>query len=99
MDAGLQYGWRCRAKLAVRGSSMDPLIGLYEEGTHNIVDIPECKGLTSLLKLLTIFFSFKKRILANVKLVQQNLVSFIKNKFSLQKREKEEFILAKVRLL
>ena len=23
---------------------MKPLIGLYEEGTHNVVDIPECKG-------------------------------------------------------
>ncbi|TKY63075.1 methyltransferase protein [Spatholobus suberectus] len=38
------WGWRCRAKLAVRGSSMDPLIGLYEEGTHNVVDIPQCKA-------------------------------------------------------
>ncbi|XP_051114763.1 uncharacterized protein LOC127240246 [Andrographis paniculata] len=38
------WGWRCRAKLAVRGSSFQPLIGLYEEGTHNIVDIPECKA-------------------------------------------------------
>lgn len=40
----LQWGWRCRAKLAVRGSASDPLIGLYEEGTHNVVDIPDCKG-------------------------------------------------------
>ncbi|CAL0323267.1 unnamed protein product [Lupinus luteus] len=38
------WGWRCRAKLAVRGSSTNPLIGLYEEGTHNIVDIPQCKA-------------------------------------------------------
>ncbi|XP_014491245.1 uncharacterized protein LOC106753894 [Vigna radiata var. radiata] len=38
------WGWRCRAKLAVRGSSTEPLIGLYEEGTHNIVDIPQCKA-------------------------------------------------------
>ncbi|KAH6758589.1 S-adenosyl-L-methionine-dependent methyltransferases superfamily protein [Perilla frutescens var. frutescens] len=38
------WGWRCRAKLAVRGSSMNPLIGLYEEGTHNVVDIPECEA-------------------------------------------------------
>ncbi|KAL1352697.1 hypothetical protein AAHE18_06G186600 [Arachis hypogaea] len=38
------WGWRCRAKLAVRGSSLDPLIGLYEEGTHNVVDIPQCKA-------------------------------------------------------
>ncbi|XP_027349682.1 uncharacterized protein LOC113861210 isoform X3 [Abrus precatorius] len=38
------WGWRCRAKLAVRGSSTDPLIGLYEEGSHNVVDIPLCKA-------------------------------------------------------
>lgn len=38
------WGWRCRAKLAVRGSASDPLIGLYEEGTHNVVDIPDCKA-------------------------------------------------------
>ncbi|KAL6960426.1 hypothetical protein U1Q18_038191 [Sarracenia purpurea var. burkii] len=38
------WGWRCRAKLAVRGSSSNPLIGLYQEGTHNVVDIPECKA-------------------------------------------------------
>ncbi|CAL5374809.1 unnamed protein product [Camellia sinensis] len=38
------WGWRCRTKLAVRGSSTDPLIGLYHEGTHNVVDIPDCKG-------------------------------------------------------
>ncbi|KAL3813889.1 hypothetical protein ACJIZ3_015157 [Penstemon smallii] len=38
------WGWRCRAKLAVRGSSEKPLVGLYEEGTHNIVDIPECQA-------------------------------------------------------
>ncbi|KHN24329.1 Putative RNA methyltransferase pc1998 [Glycine soja] len=38
------WGWRCRAKLAVRGSSTEPLIGLYEEGTHNVVDIPQCQA-------------------------------------------------------
>lgn len=36
-------GWRCRAKLAVRGQTIDPHIGLYREGTHNVVDIPFCK--------------------------------------------------------
>ncbi|XP_052195987.1 receptor-like protein EIX1 [Diospyros lotus] len=30
--------------LAVRGSSTSPLIGLYEEDSHNVVDIPDCKG-------------------------------------------------------
>ncbi|KAF7819439.1 putative RNA methyltransferase pc1998 family [Senna tora] len=43
-DSCKLWGWRCRAKLAVRGSSSDPLIGLYEEGTHNVVDIPDCKA-------------------------------------------------------
>ncbi|KAM3306900.1 putative RNA methyltransferase isoform X2 [Capsicum chacoense] len=43
-DSCRLWGWRCRAKLAVRGSSNNPLIGLYEEGTHNIVDIPDCKA-------------------------------------------------------
>ncbi|XP_052624534.1 uncharacterized protein LOC111889097 [Lactuca sativa] len=38
------WGWRCRAKLAIRGSWSDPLIGLYQEGTHNVVDIPDCKA-------------------------------------------------------
>ncbi|XP_057983553.1 uncharacterized protein LOC131168266 [Malania oleifera] len=38
------WGWRCRAKLAVRGSPISPLIGLYQEGTHNVVDIPQCKA-------------------------------------------------------
>ena len=36
-------GWRCRAKLAVRGNSANPHIGLYKEGTHDVVDIPFCK--------------------------------------------------------
>lgn len=43
-NSGKLFGWRCRAKLAIRGSSMDPLIGLYQEGTHNVVDIPDCKA-------------------------------------------------------
>ncbi|XP_059449850.1 uncharacterized protein LOC132180883 [Corylus avellana] len=43
-DSCKLWGWRCRAKLAVRGSAKSPLIGLYEEGTHNVVDIPHCKA-------------------------------------------------------
>jgi tRNA/tmRNA/rRNA uracil-C5-methylase (TrmA/RlmC/RlmD family) len=39
-----QWEWRCRAKLAVRGTSMDPQIGLFEEGSHFVVDIPSCRG-------------------------------------------------------
>ncbi|KAJ7541776.1 hypothetical protein O6H91_10G075800 [Diphasiastrum complanatum] len=37
-------GWRCRAKLAVRGTSHNPSIGLFEEETHEVVDIPSCQA-------------------------------------------------------
>ncbi|XP_030484556.2 uncharacterized protein LOC115701010 [Cannabis sativa] len=43
-DSCKLWGWRCRAKLAVRGSSVNPVVGLYQEGTHNAVDIPDCKA-------------------------------------------------------
>nr|GLL26715.1 uncharacterized protein LOC109158177 [Ipomoea trifida] len=43
-DSCRLWGWRCRAKLAVRGTSTKPLIGLYQEGTHNVVDIPDCRA-------------------------------------------------------
>lgn len=36
-------GWRYRAKLAVRGSFEDPLVGLFKEGTHDVLDIPLCQ--------------------------------------------------------
>jgi 23S rRNA (uracil1939-C5)-methyltransferase len=39
---GHACGWRCRAKLAVRGTSEEPLIGLYKAGTHQVIDIPRC---------------------------------------------------------
>lgn len=35
--------WRDRAKLAVRGTSQNPQIGLYEKGTHQVVNIPLCR--------------------------------------------------------
>ena len=35
--------WRYRAKLAVRGHYENPQIGLYEAGTHHVVDIPLCR--------------------------------------------------------
>lgn len=35
--------WRYRAKLVVRGTSNNPLIGLYKKGTHEVLDIPFCK--------------------------------------------------------
>lgn len=39
---GSPIHWRTRAKLAVRGTAEKPLIGLYREGTHAIVDISQC---------------------------------------------------------
>ncbi|KXZ41742.1 hypothetical protein GPECTOR_298g806 [Gonium pectorale] len=33
------HGWRCRAKLAVRGPAGRPLVGLFREGSHDVVDI------------------------------------------------------------
>lgn len=43
LHTGSPEGWRCRAKVAVRGSSKKPLIGLFKEGTHQVEDIPFCK--------------------------------------------------------
>ena len=40
---GEPEAWRCRARLAVRGCSKNPCIGLFKEGTHQVVDIPFCK--------------------------------------------------------
>lgn len=34
--------YRSKIKLAVRGSSRDPQIGLFMEGTHKVIDIPFC---------------------------------------------------------
>lgn len=48
----LQVEWRCRAKLAVRGTSEDPQIGIFEEGTHSIVDIPLCRSTLLLCAIL-----------------------------------------------
>lgn len=35
-------GHRHRARLAVRGSAAKPRIGLFEAGTHRVVDVPDC---------------------------------------------------------
>lgn len=35
--------WRYRAKLAVQGSVLTPHIGLYKRGSHDVLDIPQCK--------------------------------------------------------
>lgn len=40
---GNPLGWRSRAKLAVRGSPTVPHIGLFEKGSHRVVDIPLCR--------------------------------------------------------
>jgi 23S rRNA (uracil1939-C5)-methyltransferase len=41
--AGPARGWRCRAKLAVRGTAEHSLIGLFKEDSHDVVNIPECQ--------------------------------------------------------
>lgn len=43
LKVGNPAGWRCRAKLAVRGTALMPYIGLFEEGTHHINEIPHCR--------------------------------------------------------
>jgi hypothetical protein len=40
---GPVHGWRCRAKLAVRGSAAAPQLGLFQAGSHELVPIPECR--------------------------------------------------------
>lgn len=42
-DSDKVIGWRDRAKLAIRGQSENPLIGLFEIGTHRVIDIPLCR--------------------------------------------------------
>lgn len=39
---GPHTGWRMRAKLAVRGTVQKPLIGLFKEGTHTVIDMQVC---------------------------------------------------------
>ncbi|MBS0624669.1 MAG: class I SAM-dependent RNA methyltransferase [Verrucomicrobia bacterium] len=35
--------WRLKAKLAVRGTHDNPIIGLFKEGTHEAISIPHCQ--------------------------------------------------------
>jgi len=42
LHRGNPVGWRLRSKLAIRGDRERPLIGLYKEGTHDLVEIPHC---------------------------------------------------------
>ena len=40
--SGAYWQFRRRARLAVRGRINSPKIGIFEEGTHRVVDIPNC---------------------------------------------------------
>ena len=40
--AGARLGYRHRARLSVRGRANSPKLGIFQEGTHRIVDIPRC---------------------------------------------------------
>src|SRR5262245_55812656 len=39
---GPPFGYRHRARLAVRGRAASPKVGIFQEGSHRIVDIPRC---------------------------------------------------------
>jgi 23S rRNA (uracil1939-C5)-methyltransferase len=41
--SGARFGFRHRARLMVRGRAVSPKIGIFREGTHEIVDIPRCR--------------------------------------------------------
>ncbi len=40
---GAELAFRTRARLAVRGRASSPKVGLFQEGTHRIADIPRCR--------------------------------------------------------
>lgn len=42
VHAGDAFGHRHRARLAVRGRARSPKIGIFQAGSHRIVDIPRC---------------------------------------------------------
>lgn len=42
IETGNPLGYRHRARLAVRGRVGSPKVGIFQEGTHQIVDIPNC---------------------------------------------------------
>jgi 23S rRNA (uracil1939-C5)-methyltransferase len=39
---GSRSGFRVRARLSARGRATSPKLGIFREGTHDIVDIPNC---------------------------------------------------------
>lgn len=40
---GPRFGFRHRARLAVRGRTENPKIGIFEGGSHRVVHIPDCR--------------------------------------------------------
>ncbi len=42
LQLGALTGWRTKAKLAIRGTAQNPLIGLFRPGTHEVLPIPNC---------------------------------------------------------
>jgi 23S rRNA (uracil1939-C5)-methyltransferase len=40
---GKRFGFRYRARLAVRGRAENPKIGIFEGGSHRVVHIPDCR--------------------------------------------------------
>lgn len=42
LRTGSPFRWRHRAKIAVRGTSENPLLGLFRERSHDVVPIPRC---------------------------------------------------------
>lgn len=40
---GAYFGHRHRARLMVRGRARSPKIGIFQSGTHDVVDIPRCR--------------------------------------------------------
>lgn len=43
LHEGTAEGFRHRARLMVRGRSRSPKVGIFQQGTHRIVDIPNCR--------------------------------------------------------
>ncbi|MEY4547530.1 MAG: hypothetical protein RL685_3725 [Pseudomonadota bacterium] len=41
-EVGARLGFRHRARLAVRGRAGRPKIGIFAEGSHRVVDVPNC---------------------------------------------------------
>jgi 23S rRNA (uracil1939-C5)-methyltransferase len=44
LETGLMRGWRVKAKLAIRGTTQNPQIGLYLAGSHCVSAIPSCRA-------------------------------------------------------